>query len=61
MADVKATVELDEGPLQEGSKLADWIAWALMRADAIDPLGQRRRKGVESASGDESQRPNQPR
>lgn len=61
MADVKATVELDEGPLQEGSKLADWIAWALMRSDAIDPLGQRRRKGVESASGDESQRPNQPR
>jgi len=60
MTDVKATIEERQGPINEGSDLATWMAWALAHADKLDPLEARTKTEPATASSEFSG-PNQPR
>lgn len=41
MNDLRGRIQQRKGPIEEGSDLDQWVAWALNHADKIDPLGAR--------------------
>ena len=62
IADARATNEGRGQPIEEGSELDLYLAWAMKHADAIDPLGtERKPQSVIATANVDWERPFQPR